>query len=155
MKEMEKTMDSAMENKSNEEKIHLSIPNKPEYVSVVRLTLVAIANRIGFNIEEIEDMKVAVAEACTNAIIHGKNRENASIDIAFLVKDQGLIITVEDQGKGCEFSKIREPSVEETKVEELKEHGLGIFIIKSLMDEVKIKSQPNQGMTITMTKLIG
>jgi len=130
--------------------IELSIPNKAEFVSVVRLTLVAIANRVGFNIEEIEDMKVAIAEACTNAITHGKNTPSESIDIRFTLQAAGLEIQVEDKGKGCEVEKIKDP-----QIEELNENGLGIFIIKSLMDDVVIHSEPDQGMTIIMTKMIG
>lgn len=132
------------------EKIELSIPNKAEFVSVVRLTLVAIANRVGFNIEEIEDMKVAIAEACTNAITHGRNTPSESIDITFVLKEKGLEIQVKDRGKGCEVEKIKNP-----EIEELNENGLGIFIIKSLMDNVVIDSEPDQGMTIIMTKMIG
>lgn len=132
------------------EKIKLSIPNKGEFVSVVRLTLVAIANRVGFNIEEIEDMKVAIAEACTNAITHGNNMPSESIDIHFTLMEKGLEIVVQDQGVGCDVEKIKDP-----KIEELNENGLGIFIIRSLMDDVTIHSEPNQGMTITMTKMIG
>ena len=132
------------------EKIELSIPNKAEFVSVVRLTLVAIANRVGFNIEEIEDMKVAIAEACTNAITHGRNIPSESIDITFVLKEKGLEIQVKDKGKGCEVEKIKNP-----EIEELNENGLGIFIIKSLMDDVVIDSEPDQGMTIIMTKMIG
>lgn len=132
------------------EKIELSIPNKAEFVSVVRLTLVAIANRVGFNIEEIEDMKVAIAEACTNAITHGKKTPAESIDIRFTLKEKSLEIEVKDNGKGCEVEKIKDP-----KIEELNENGLGIFIIRSLMDDVIIHSEPDQGMTITMTKMIG
>ena len=132
------------------EKIELSIPNKAEFVSVVRLTLVAIANRVGFNIEEIEDMKVAIAEACTNAITHGKNTPSESIDIRFTLQTTGLEIQVKDKGKGCEVEKIKDP-----QIEELNESGLGIFIIRSLMDDVVIHSEPDQGMTIIMTKMIG
>lgn len=130
--------------------IDLSIPNKAEFVSVVRLTLVAIANRAGFNIEEIEDMKVAIAEACTNAITHGKKPPLESIDIRFTLRKNSLEIQVKDNGKGCMVEKIKDP-----KIDELNENGLGIFIIRSLMDDVIIHSEPNQGMTIIMTKMIG
>ncbi len=46
----------------------LTIPSKPDYISVARLTSSAIANKIGFNIEDIEDIKVSIAEACINAL---------------------------------------------------------------------------------------
>src|SRR6056297_1468251 len=52
--------------------IDLSIPSNPEYVSIVRLTASVIANSIGFDFEEIEDIKVAVSEACNNVVVHSK-----------------------------------------------------------------------------------
>ena len=52
------------------ETIKMEISSNPEYVSIIRLTTSGIANKIGFSIDDIEDMKVAVSEACTNAIKH-------------------------------------------------------------------------------------
>lgn len=51
--------------------VELRLPNRPEFVAVARLTVSAIAARLEFDINDIEDIKVAVAEACTNAIEHG------------------------------------------------------------------------------------
>ena len=131
------------------DKINLSIPNKPEYVSVIRLTVTAIANRMGFDIEKIEDIKVAVAEACTNAITHGKNDvDNFSVE--FALEEEKLIITVCDNGIGCATNCIKSPDLTL-----LNEGGLGVFIIKSLMDDVSINSDLGKGTTITMTKFLG
>ncbi|MBM7615600.1 ATP-binding protein [Alkaliphilus hydrothermalis] len=139
-------------NKTNSDQIQLSIPNKPEYVSVARLTVTAIANRMGFDIEGIEDIKVAIAEACTNAITHGKN-ENDNFSVNFIMDEEKLTITVCDHGMGCIVNNIKKPDFNHLNQE--KEGGLGIFIIRSLMDDVQITSNHGIGTTITMTKYMG
>lgn len=130
------------------QKISLSLPDAPEYVSVVRLTLSGIANRMGFNIEEIEDLKVAVAEACTNAITHGCGDGNYTVE--FSIQQNRLQIEVVDTGKGFEYQRIRDPDLTKPR-----EGGLGIFIIKSLMDEVEFFKNKKCGTRIIMSKNLG
>ncbi len=138
-------------NLSQNDEIRLSIPNKPEYVGVVRLTVAAIASRIGFDIEKIEDIKVAVAEACTNAITHGDGcSDEGEYDISFVLTGEKITISVHDKGKGCQIESIKEPDIKE-----LNEGGLGIFIIKSLMDDVEVISEKGKGMMIKMIKYLG
>lgn len=133
------------------DEIRLSIPNKPEYVGVARLTVAAIASRIGFDIEKIEDMKIAVSEACNNAITHGcKHCKEGEYNINFVLTKEKITISVYDKGEGCQLENIEEPSLGK-----LKEGGLGIFIIKSLMDDVEIKSEKGKGTIIKMIKYLG
>lgn len=103
--------------------IKLTIPNKPDYVGVVRLTTSAIASRIGFNIEEIEDIKVAIAEACIDAL-----DKSEDLCIEYKVCLDKLIIYVRNV-------------TEDESSEKSKEKELGILIIKSLMDEVIFNEQ--------------
>lgn len=118
--------------------IKMSIPNKPEYVSVIRLTTSALANKIGFNIEEIDDIKVAIAEACTFAL--QRKIENDNLNIEYNLFDSKLSIVV----RGDNLNN---------KVNESKENELGLFIIESLMDEV-IFNDDNDSIEIIMTKEI-
>ncbi len=99
--------------------IKLIIPSKPDYISVARLTSSAIANKMGLCIDDIEDIKVSIAEACINAL----NKAN-QIDIIFKVQEDKLVMEVENVY----------PSKHEEDID--KEIELGILIIKSLMDEV-------------------
>ncbi len=128
--------------------ISMKIPSKPEFVSVIRLTVSSIANRIGFNIDDIEDIKVAVAEACTNAIKHSKNTE---FEVDFELDIDRICIVVKDDGKGFIHEDIKSPNLLEPK----EEGGLGIFIIKSLMDEVEFDSKPGKGTEMRMIKYLG
>lgn len=139
-------------NVNRNDEIRLSIPNKPEYVSVVRLTVAAIASRIGFDIEKIEDMKIAVSEACNNAITHGCGCCEGEYEINFVLTGEKLTISVHDKGEGCELKNIRKPDLSKHK---LREGGLGIFIIQSLMDDVEVESEKGKGTMIRMIKYLG
>ena len=127
--------------------IKFSIPGKPEYVGVVRLAVSSLANKSGFDIEAIEDIKIAVSEACTNALIHGGQKCLCNYDVECEVEEAKLTITVIDCGKGYAKKEYKEPDCEEPK-----ESGLGIYIIKTLMDEVEIVTNENKGTSIKMCK---
>lgn len=129
------------------ETIKMEVTSNPEYVSIIRLTVSGIANKIGFSLDDIEDIKVAVSEACTNAIKH-------SLDDKFLVQfsilENGITIEVEDKGSGYDVQSLQEPDLTDPK-----ESGLGLFIIKTLMDEVSTTSNSNEGTRVKMTKYLG
>ena len=129
------------------ETISISLPAKSEYVSIARLTASVLANKIGFDIEEIEDIKVAVGEACNNAVLHGIDSEIFTLN--FHVKDKMLEIEVVDCGSGFELEQYIMPDLENPK-----ENGLGLFIIKSLMDEVIVDTAKGCGTKIKMIKNI-
>jgi serine/threonine-protein kinase RsbW len=128
--------------------VSITLPSKSEYVSIARLTASVIANNIGFDIEEIEDIKVAVGEACNNAVIHG-NDLDSKFNIEFKILSDKFTVEVSDNGKGFEITEYSEPDLMNPK-----ENGLGIFIMKSLMDEVEIKSLVDTGTSIIMSKYI-
>ena len=131
----------------NFETIKMEIASNPHYVSVVRLTTSGIANKIGFCLDDIEDIKVAVSEACTNAIKHSLDNK---FYVEYTIFENGLTIEVIDNGKGYNVDSVDKPNLNEPK-----ESGLGLFIIESLMDDVKIKSDLNRGTSIKMTKYLG
>jgi serine/threonine-protein kinase RsbW len=129
------------------EAINLSLPSKPEYVSIARLTASYIANQMGFDVEIIEDIKLAVGEACNNAIIHSGSEETYKIEFLNLTNE--LKIEIKDHGKGFSMDNYKKPNADD-----LQENGLGLFIIKSLMDQVDIESFEGRGTKIIMSKTI-
>ena len=74
----------------------LSVPGKPEYVGTVRMAISCLANNAGFDVEAIEDIKVAVSEACNNAICHGKNN-NGIYEVSCELEEGRLVVSVIDQ----------------------------------------------------------
>ncbi|GLO64962.1 MULTISPECIES: anti-sigma B factor RsbW [Oceanobacillus] len=141
---------------SNYDYIEMKVPAKPEYVGVVRLTLSGVANRMGFSYESIEDLKVAVSEAITNAVNHAYNdNESGEITIGFGIYEDHIEIMIADRGESFDLEKIKKetgPYHPEEPVEKLREGGFGLFLIEALMDDVKINNQ--YGVMIMMTKYI-
>jgi len=129
------------------ETIKMEITANPEYVSIIRLTTSGIANKVGFCIDDIEDLKVAISEACTNAIKHSLDDR---FTIIYSMIENGLTIEIIDNGKGYDRSTVNEPDIDN-----LKESGMGLFIIESLMDDVIVESQEGKGTSIKMTKYLG
>jgi len=130
--------------------LKFSVPGKPEYVGTVRLAISSMANCAGFDIEAVEDIKVAVSEACTNVVCHGKAREE-SYEVACEIGDGKIIISVVDRAGGYDTTKYQKPVFD---CDCPKEGGLGIFIIKALMDEVDIFSELGMGTSIKMVKYL-
>lgn len=130
--------------------LRFSVPGKPEYVGTVRLAVSSLANCAGFDIEAIEDIKVAVSEACNNVVCHGKTDCNKSYEVDCEIGADRIIISIQDHAGGYDIAKYKKPVIEDVP----KEGGLGIFIIKALMDEVDIFSELGTGTSIKMVKYI-
>jgi serine/threonine-protein kinase RsbW len=128
--------------------LKFSIPGKPEYLSVVRLAISSIANCAAFDLESIEDIKVAVSEACMNVVRHG-NANDVCYDVECTIEKDRFTVLVSDSCGGYNLEGYSDPCLDEPK-----ENGLGIFIIKALMDEVDIYSKVGEGTKITMVKYI-
>ncbi|MBU5468546.1 anti-sigma B factor RsbW [Virgibacillus sp. MSJ-26] len=136
--------------------IEMKVPAKPEYVGVVRLSVSGIANRMGFNYEEIEDLKVAVAEAVTNAVEHAYNSDEVGeVTIGLGVYEERLEVMVADRGGSFDLKDIKDkigPYHADESVESLQEGGLGLFLINALMDKVEINNE--YGVIVLMTKYL-
>jgi len=138
-------------NKTNQgfKLIELKLPALAEYVGVARLTLSGIAARMNFSYEDIEDLKVVIAEACNNVVQHAYNG-NASqkeVNLKFYIYNQKLTIEILDTGKGFSPAKdISLPPLERGR-------GFGIFLMKNLSDEFELKSS-KEGTKIVVTKYL-
>lgn len=136
--------------------IEMKIPAKPDFIGVIRLTLSGIASRMGFSYDEIEDLKIATSEACTNAVQHAyRDNEKGEVKIGFGLFGDRLEVMVSDSGRSCDFDEVRQglgPYENAQNVELLREGGLGLYLIETLMDEVKIHQ--HDGVTVFMTKLL-
>ena len=144
-------MENKEENKDIQE-IELVIPCIPDYVGVVRLAISGIATRLNLPVEEIEDLKLAVSEACSNAVqyAHDTQRETQKVWVFFKIYPEKLQIQVVDKGKGFDMNAVKESNKDKDESVD-SSLGLGITFIKSLMDTVEFKSD-DQGTTVTMVK---
>ena len=134
--------------------IEMRFPAKPEYVGVVRLSVSGIANRMWFSYEEIEDLKVAISEAVTNATAHAYDSdEDGEVTIGFGVYPDRLEVMVADRGGSFDLEEVKKdigPYRKNEKIEDLREGGFGLFLIDALMDKVEISN--NYGVIVLMTK---
>lgn len=137
--------------------IEMRLPAAPEYLSLIRLTLSGVFNRANASYNDIEDAKIAVSEAVTNAVKHAyKHREETGyITIVFEVSDGQIKIVVSDQGESFNYQETKQhlgPYQDDENIDFLREGGLGLFLIEALMDEVTVRKET--GVTISMTKYI-
>lgn len=136
--------------------IEMKVPAKPEYVGVVRLSISGIASRMGFSYEEIEDLKIAISEAMSNATTHAYEEEDGGeITISFGLYENRLEIMVADRGDSFDLEKVKQeigPYENNHSLEDLREGGFGLFLIEALMDKVEIKN--DYGVIVLMTKYL-
>jgi serine/threonine-protein kinase RsbW len=131
--------------------IRLTIPAKPEYITLGRLALTGIARLRPEPLrqEVLGDLKLALTEACTNSVRHAYAGREGTVEILYELHDDKLVVEVVDEGGGFE------PPAEPSNVladEELSEGGLGIAIIEALADEFEIRERPQGGSFLRFVK---
>ena len=139
---------------SKEDFIEMRVPASAEYVSLIRLTLSGVFSRAGATYDDIEDAKIAVSEAVTNAVKHAYKENNnvGIINIYFEILEDKIKIVISDKGDSFDYKSKIGPYDKDENIDFLREGGLGLFLIESLMDEVTVYKE--SGVTISMTKYI-
>ncbi len=127
-------------------RVELRIPAEPEWVGVARLAAAGIASRLDVPIEDLEDLKLAVAEACNCCI---QNGGSGDLRIACDLHPDHISITVERAGA---LGKSPAPT-QQSDDGEL--GGLGVFLIRALMDDVTYVSDAASGTKLTLIKQLG
>ena len=134
---------------TSDNKIELHIPSVMGYEKIAMECAASMAKKMGFTEDRIEDLKTAVAEACLNAIEHGNKMDtNTKVGITLTVEESKLQVSVKDQGKGID--QILTPRIENKIEGKDRSRGWGIFLIKSLMNEVSFEPSPEGGNIIKM-----
>lgn len=129
------------------DKIKFNIPGKPEYLTMVRLAIGSVADTMGFDIEEIEDIKTAVSEACKNVSCHGLDGFAEEYSVECEADEGYLEIRVTDNSDGQVLERLAKPCQTCPS-----EGNLAIFVIQSLMNEVEILDGTQGKKTIKMVK---
>lgn len=133
--------------------MQLSFLSKSGNESFARVTIAAFASQMDPTLEEITDIKTAVSEAVTNAIIHGYDDGLGFVRISAYIYPGKLVIEVMDEGRGIEdIEKAREPLY--TSKPELERSGMGFTVMETFMDEVEVTSQLNQGTRVRLVKYV-
>jgi serine/threonine-protein kinase RsbW len=128
--------------------IEILIPSELGYEKVAMASVATIAKKMGFPPDKIEDLKTALAEACTNAIEHGNSLDiRTQVSVVVRVKADRLKIKVIDEGHRPIPTQIPERDFRPDF------RGLGLSLIQMLMDKVEINCQPGRN-EIEMTSFV-
>jgi len=119
-------------------RMELQLACEPELISVARLACATFASQFGFSLDELEDIKLAVSEACTNVIQHAyEDRTGQQFTVCCWTEENSLIIEVRDKGRGLQG--------------EIQGH-FGMKIIRAVMDFVEFRSEEGKGTIVRMVK---
>lgn len=136
------------------QEMKLEIDSIPSNEAFARVVVAAFLTRLNPTMEEIADIKTAISEAVTNAIIHGYQNEVHKIEIGAQVEKDLLTVSVKDFGVGIEnIEKAMEPMF--TTRKDLERSGMGFVFMEAFMDSIKVESELGRGTTVTMKKKIG
>ena len=125
--------------------------SKSQNEAFARIVVASFASQLDPTIEELADVKTAVSEAVTNAIIHGYEEHNGTVVIECSIKDNEIEIIVEDHGKGIEdIDQARLPLY--TSKPELERSGMGFTVMETFMDTVEVTSEQDVGTRVRMVK---
>ena len=126
----------------------------PENEGFARVTVAAFLTPLNPTLEEIEDVKTAVSEAVTNAVIHGYKEQGGTIEISCVLEKDLLKMEITDQGCGIEnVEQAMEPMF--TTRPDLERSGMGFAFMEAFMDELLVESEVGKGTTVRMRKKIG
>jgi serine/threonine-protein kinase RsbW len=132
------------------ETVRLTIPAKAEYLVLARLVLTGIAMEVAMSEIALADLKLAVTEVCGNAVQHAYKEDPGVVRVVFQVESEAIEVSVEDEGPGAAFADIDDESALR---DEPAESGMGLAIVRAVMDEVAIDDDPAaRGTVVRMRK---
>lgn len=137
---------------SNINEMRLEFTARSENEAFARLAISGFMLPLDPTMEQLADVKTAVSEAVTNAIIHGYGGRGGMVGLRAAYGSEGdLEIEVIDQGRGIDdVQRARQPFFTTCKGED--RSGMGFTVMESFMDDVEVKSAPGKGTTVIMTK---
>ncbi|NLI92216.1 MAG: anti-sigma F factor [Peptococcaceae bacterium] len=131
-------------------KLSLTFSSVPENVTIARMLASSLGAQLDLPINELEELKVAVSEAVSNAIIHGySNNPDNFVTLEFEASSEKLRIDVIDQGCGIPDVKQAMQASFSTDPERM---GLGFIFMQSFMDELRVQSEVGKGTKVSMVK---
>lgn len=135
----------------NEMKLEFSSNSENE--SFARTVVSAFVARLDPTLEELADVKTAVSEAVTNAIIHGYEKQKGMVKIYGKIEDNTVYLEISDEGEGIsDIVQAMEPLY--TSKPELDRSGMGFAFMEAFMDDLQVESEHGKGTVVKMKKTI-
>ena len=120
-----------------------------ENVGIARVTAASFASQLEFTLSELEEIKVAVSEAVSNAVIHAYPKCEGKVELSMMIEDSSVIYEVRDHGIGiADIKKAREADFSSQD----ERMGMGFVFMESFMDRVTVESVVDQGTVVRMVK---
>lgn len=134
-------------------RVVLELAAVPENVGVARLVVAMVAAQAQFTVAEVDEAKLAVSEAVTNAVVHGYDAQpDRTVRVEIVFQSGGLEVVVIDHGRGItDLALAMQPAVSSDP----DRMGLGFCFMESHMDSLRVESEPGRGTRVTMTKRPG
>lgn len=133
--------------------MHLEFPSLSQNEAFARSVAAAFASQLDPTIEELSDIRTAVSEAVTNAIIHGYENTHGMIAMDCAIEDGCFLVSVRDEGVGiADIELARQPFY--TTRPELERSGMGFTVMEAFMEDVEVASAPGKGTRVSMRKRI-
>lgn len=133
--------------------MYLEFDSKSENEAFARVVVAAFAAKLDPTLEEIADIKMAVSEAVTNAIIHGYENKQGKIKIRCQIKGDTIFVEIRDDGVGIlDIEKAKEPLY--TTKPEWERSGMGFTFMETFMDHLTVESAVGKGTVVVMDKRI-
>ena len=134
--------------------MEIRFDSRSENEGFARVSVASFLTQLNPTVEEVADVKTAVSEAVTNAIIHGYEQRVETVRIHCSIENQLFTVEISDRGKGiANVEKAMEPMFT-TKPEDDRS-GMGFSLMEAFMDSVEVESKVGEGTSVKMTKTIG
>ena len=135
------------------EEMKLEMDSLSSNEEFARVVVAVFMSRLNPTLEEIDDVKTAVSEAVTNAVIHGYQNKPGKSYIEAAIEENTLTVTVEDRGVGiANLKQAMEPMY--TSDSSGERSGMGFSFMEAFMDQVQVETQPGKGTRVTMKKRV-
>lgn len=136
------------------ERFRMEIESLSKNEELARVVTAVFMSRLDPTLEELDDVKTAVSEAVTNAVIHGYQEKEGIIYMELQTEGRQLTVMVRDLGVGIpDVKKAMEPMY--TTDQSGERSGMGFSFMEAFMDQVQVESEPGRGTLVTMKKKIG
>ena len=131
--------------------MHLSFSALSRNESFARMAAAGFAAQLNPTVVELTDLKTAVSEAVTNAIIHGYENKNGMVKMSCVMEERTVTVEVSDDGCGIQDIPQAMEALYTSKPEE-ERSGMGFTVMETFMDSVRVYSAPGEGTRVVMKK---
>lgn len=134
--------------------VKLDIPARAEYVVLGRLALSGLLRSRGYSEDAVADLKLALTEACSNSIRHAYERDDGQVHLVFTMHPDRAVIEIGDDGTGFDVDAVECPDCAAMSGLRYDIGGMGISIIRAVVDDFDLRTEQDGGTLLVLTKLL-